>query len=156
MEIADTHFHLWTAETHSWIVKMKDGGHPSGKFGNNLLGCTNISALHLQMQFSITCWRSSQMIVRDLMSLKECIFSVAMRVNHKMSKVINRAIPILVLVSAPYQQFLVVLESKKYLIQVPILLYKHVQPMKCFKIIKLNDVLYKCQFCIISHSKLSI
>ena len=33
MEIVDTHFHLWTTKTHPWIVKVKDGGHPAGKFG---------------------------------------------------------------------------------------------------------------------------
>ena len=33
MEIVDSHFHLWTAKTHPWIVKVKDGGHPAGKFG---------------------------------------------------------------------------------------------------------------------------
>lgn len=35
MEIVDTHFHLWTAKTHPWIVKVKDGGHPAGKFGKH-------------------------------------------------------------------------------------------------------------------------
>ena len=33
MEIVDTHMHLWTPETHPWVVKVKDGGHPVGKFG---------------------------------------------------------------------------------------------------------------------------
>ena len=33
MDVVDTHFHLWTAETHPWVVKLKDGGHPVGKFG---------------------------------------------------------------------------------------------------------------------------
>ena len=34
MEVVDSHFHLWTVQTHPWIVKVKDGGHPGGKFGN--------------------------------------------------------------------------------------------------------------------------
>ena len=33
MEIVDAHMHLWTPETHPWVVKVKDGGHPVGKFG---------------------------------------------------------------------------------------------------------------------------
>ena len=33
MELVDTHFHFWTPQTHPWIVKVKDGGHPAGKFG---------------------------------------------------------------------------------------------------------------------------
>ncbi|XP_065886373.1 uncharacterized protein y4mH-like isoform X2 [Dysidea avara] len=32
MEIVDSHFHLWTPETHPWVGRMKDGGHPAGKF----------------------------------------------------------------------------------------------------------------------------
>jgi len=34
MDVVDTHIHLWTAGTHPFIVKLKDGGHPGGKFGN--------------------------------------------------------------------------------------------------------------------------
>lgn len=33
MEIVDAHMHLWTPETHPWLLGVKDGGHPAGKFG---------------------------------------------------------------------------------------------------------------------------
>ena len=33
MEIIDTHMHLWTPETHPWVLDFKDGGHPAGKWG---------------------------------------------------------------------------------------------------------------------------
>ena len=33
LEIVDAHMHLWTPETHPWTEKVKDGGHPAGKFG---------------------------------------------------------------------------------------------------------------------------
>lgn len=33
MEIVDGHMHLWTPETHPWVDKVKDGGHPAGPFG---------------------------------------------------------------------------------------------------------------------------
>ena len=34
LEIVDGHMHLWTPQTHPWVEKVKDGGHPAGKFGN--------------------------------------------------------------------------------------------------------------------------
>ena len=33
MEVIDTHMHLWTPETHPWVLDFKDGGHPAGKWG---------------------------------------------------------------------------------------------------------------------------
>ena len=33
LEIVDAHMHLWTPETHPWVMGVKDGGHPAGKFG---------------------------------------------------------------------------------------------------------------------------
>ena len=33
MEIVDAHMHLWSPETHPWVEKARDGGHPAGKFG---------------------------------------------------------------------------------------------------------------------------
>ena len=33
MEIVDAHMHFWTPETHPWVAKVKDGGHPAGAFG---------------------------------------------------------------------------------------------------------------------------
>ena len=33
MEIVDTHMHLWSPKTHPWVLNVKDGGHPAGKFG---------------------------------------------------------------------------------------------------------------------------
>lgn len=37
MEVIDAHMHLWTPETHPWLLDVKDGGHPAGKFGMPLL-----------------------------------------------------------------------------------------------------------------------
>lgn len=34
MEIVDAHMHLWSPVTHPWVQKVRDGGHPAGKFGN--------------------------------------------------------------------------------------------------------------------------
>ena len=36
-EIVDAHMHLWSPSTHPWVEKVKDGGHPAGKFGMNHL-----------------------------------------------------------------------------------------------------------------------
>ena len=33
LEIVDAHMHLWSPTTHPWLEKVKDGGHPAGKFG---------------------------------------------------------------------------------------------------------------------------
>ena len=33
LEVIDTHMHLWTPETHPWVLSVRDGGHPAGKFG---------------------------------------------------------------------------------------------------------------------------
>ena len=34
LEIVDAHMHLWSPQTHPWIEKVRDGGHPAGKFGS--------------------------------------------------------------------------------------------------------------------------
>ena len=38
MEIVDAHMHLWTPETHPWLLGVKDGGHPAGKF-SEIVNC---------------------------------------------------------------------------------------------------------------------
>ena len=32
-EIVDAHMHLWSPATHPWVGKVRNGGHPAGKFG---------------------------------------------------------------------------------------------------------------------------
>ena len=39
MEIVDAHMHLWSPETHPWVEKARDGGHPAGKFGETRPQC---------------------------------------------------------------------------------------------------------------------
>ena len=29
--------HLWTPETHHWLQKVRNGGHPAGKFGSETI-----------------------------------------------------------------------------------------------------------------------
>ena len=36
MEVIDGHMHLWSPETHPWLEKVRNGGHPAGKFGELL------------------------------------------------------------------------------------------------------------------------
>lgn len=40
MEVVDAHMHLWTSETHPWLLKVKDGGHPAGSFGRSQVAST--------------------------------------------------------------------------------------------------------------------
>ena len=39
--------HLWTPETHHWLQKVRNGGHPAGKFGSE----TKPNARIIIMQF---------------------------------------------------------------------------------------------------------
>ena len=50
MEIVDAHMHFWTPETHPWVAKVKDGGHPAGAFGE----CGPVVTLNLVRSKSIS------------------------------------------------------------------------------------------------------
>jgi predicted TIM-barrel fold metal-dependent hydrolase len=41
MEIVDCHMHLWTPQTHPWVLNVKDGGHPAGPFKDVLTYSVN-------------------------------------------------------------------------------------------------------------------
>ncbi len=45
LEIVDAHMHLWSPSTHPWVEKVKDGGHPAGKFGMKS-ACIDIMAVY--------------------------------------------------------------------------------------------------------------
>ena len=48
MEIVDAHMHLWTPETHPWVAKMKNEGHPAGPFGEYaILNGSRVSVLYV-------------------------------------------------------------------------------------------------------------
>lgn len=55
-EIVDTHMHLWTPSTHPWVEKVRDGGHPAGKFGGLHSECKQA------LKCMLHCWGLDDMI----------------------------------------------------------------------------------------------
>lgn len=47
LEIVDAHMHLWSPATHPWVQKVRDGGHPAGKFGK-LFSTATLTGAHTQ------------------------------------------------------------------------------------------------------------